>query len=138
MAQNPPPEFPQITLAAQRALTYIAQHNPDRLVACALALWRALFIDHKRIGDGKVALEAIAGVVGADAMPDIVAGSQKSEVKEQLTKMTGRAFEEGAFGVPWFVVTNARGESEGFWGVDHLGAVAEFAGLERLEVRSLL
>jgi hypothetical protein len=29
------------------------------------------------------------------------------------------------------VCTNAAGEKEGFWGVDHLGQVAQFLGLDR-------
>jgi hypothetical protein len=31
------------------------------------------------------------------------------------------------------VCTNAAGETEGFFGVDHLGRVAQFLGLERPE-----
>jgi hypothetical protein len=29
------------------------------------------------------------------------------------------------------VCTNTDGKTEGFWGVDHLGQVADFLGLER-------
>lgn len=37
----------------------------------------------------------------------------------------------GAFGLPWFECTNSKGETEGFWGVDHMGLVVEFLGLDR-------
>jgi hypothetical protein len=29
------------------------------------------------------------------------------------------------------VATNSKGETEGFWGVDHLGQMTDFLGLER-------
>jgi 2-hydroxychromene-2-carboxylate isomerase len=53
------------------------------------------------------------------------------EGKELLSKNTNRAFADGAFGLPWFVVTNSRGETQKFWGVDHLAQVTEHLGLEK-------
>ncbi|KAK5789002.1 hypothetical protein VI817_009960 [Penicillium citrinum] len=38
---------------------------------------------------------------------------------------------EGAFGLPWFQCTNSEVKTEGFWGIDHLGVVADFLGLDR-------
>ena len=56
-----------------------------------------------------------------------------------MQRNTDRALEEGAFGLPWFVATNAKGETEGFWGFDHLGLVIEHLGLERGgELKALL
>lgn len=52
-------------------------------------------------------------------------------MKELLNKNTNAALEDGAFGLPWFMCTNEKGEKEGFWGVDHLGQVALFLGLDR-------
>jgi 2-hydroxychromene-2-carboxylate isomerase len=51
--------------------------------------------------------------------------------KRLLVENTERAFAEGAFGLPWMTCVNADGRSEGFWGVDHLGQVVEFLGLEK-------
>lgn len=53
------------------------------------------------------------------------------DVKALLMSNTDRAFKEGAFGLPWFVCTDTNGQTEGFWGVDHLGQVADFLGLDR-------
>lgn len=53
------------------------------------------------------------------------------DVKGLLMSNTDRAFKEGAFGLPWFVCTDANGKTEGFWGIDHLGQVADFLGLDR-------
>ena len=51
--------------------------------------------------------------------------------KTALKDNTDRAFEDGAFGLPWMVATNGAGQTEGFWGVDHMGQVLQFLGLEK-------
>lgn len=53
------------------------------------------------------------------------------ETKAILSANTDQAFKSGAFGIPWFECTNAKGETEGFWGIDHLGQVVDFLGLDR-------
>jgi len=61
---------------------------------------------------------------------EIVKRATEKDVKEQLVRNTGQAFEEGAFGIPWFQCTNGNGETEGFWGFDHIGQVVRFLGLD--------
>ena len=58
-------------------------------------------------------------------------GRAATEGKQLLIENSNTAMEDGAFGLPWFVCTNATGQTEGFWGVDHLGQVTEFLGLEK-------
>lgn len=53
------------------------------------------------------------------------------QIKGLLASNTERAFKSGAFGLPWFECTNSKGETEGFWGIGHLGQVADFLGLDR-------
>jgi 2-hydroxychromene-2-carboxylate isomerase len=55
----------------------------------------------------------------------------KKEGKDLLLKNSDIAFDDGAFGLPWFTCTNSEGKTEGFWGVDHLGQVSDFLGLDR-------
>ena len=52
-------------------------------------------------------------------------------MKKSLNENTEAALKDGAFGLPYFVATNAEGEREGFWGFDHLGQVIEHLGIER-------
>lgn len=54
-----------------------------------------------------------------------------TEGKRILLENTEAAFRAGAFGLPWMVCENDRGEREGFWGVDHLGVMLDFLGLEK-------
>lgn len=51
--------------------------------------------------------------------------------KEILRQNTDKAFGDGAFGVPWFLASNSSGVTEGFWGVDHIGQVLLFLGIEK-------
>lgn len=70
---------------------------------------------------------------------------------------TELALEEGAFGLPWFVgelcpllassdsadvivssvATNDRGQTERYWGFDHLGQVMMHLGLDKGQVKEL-
>lgn len=58
-------------------------------------------------------------------------GMVGKEGREVLSKNTDLALADGAFGLPWFVATNSKGETETFWGVDHMGQVTEHLGLEK-------
>ncbi len=61
--------------------------------------------------------------------PPSVLASAATTGKQALIANTDQAFDAGAFGLPWMVCTNAQGKTEGFFGVDHLGQVAQFLGL---------
>lgn len=54
-----------------------------------------------------------------------------TEGKRILLENTEEAFRQGAFGLPWMVCENDKGEREGFWGVDHLGVMLDFLGIEK-------
>ena len=42
----------------------------------------------------------------------------RAQMKDALSKATGEALELGAYGAPWFNVTNSKGQSEPFFGSD--------------------
>jgi 2-hydroxychromene-2-carboxylate isomerase len=65
----------------------------------------------------------------------IVMEMAPKEGKELLGKNTDQAFAEGAFGLPWFVAENSKGERDVVWGVDHLAVVAEHLGIEKPRMR---
>lgn len=51
---------------------------------------------------------------------DILAGGQRRDVKEALTRETEGLVKRGAFGAPWFEVKDAEGRVEAFFGSDRL------------------
>jgi len=73
----------------------------------------------------------LASVVGEDVARDCLRRAQDKEVKDLLTRRTQEAFDTGAFGLPWFQATNSKGETECFWGFDHIGQLAAFLDLEK-------
>ncbi|QUC18665.1 uncharacterized protein UV8b_02906 [Ustilaginoidea virens] len=62
--------------------------------------------------------------------PDVDAIMQgRAEMKGKLIEDTGRLAEDGAFGCPWLVATNSRGEVEPFFGSDRFNHMYIFLGL---------
>ena len=77
-------------------------------------------------------LAILRTITGSNDEAQKVMESMKSDrVKNKLTENTNDAFKDGAFGLPWFAATNAAGQKEGFWGIDHLGQLCDFLQLER-------
>ncbi|KAF3766527.1 HCCA isomerase/glutathione S-transferase kappa [Cryphonectria parasitica EP155] len=133
-----PTGFPYRTLSVQRALCAIAhltgeaQTSPtaQRAIIPAIdALYEAYWAQGRNVAEEDVLRDVISGLAGTDVAKVLeVAGG---EGKAMLTANTALAFGDGAFGLPWIVCENEKGEKEGFWGVDHLGCVLDFLGLEK-------
>lgn len=113
-----PPNFPPKTLNIMRALTPLSQAD---LTTALDKLWEEFFVKHTATND-PTELERI--------LPGAQAKVTEAD-KKLLSERTEEAFRAGAFGLPWMVCTNDKGETEGFWGVDHFGQVCNFLGLER-------
>ncbi|CAI7662961.1 unnamed protein product [Penicillium glandicola] len=127
-----PKGFPFRTLHLQRALCAISQKAPGKLATVIGALFSAVWIDGKTtIGEPDVFVPVIEGILGKQETHEIISAMNNPDVKGLLTANTDRSFHSGAFGLPWFECTNSKGETEGFFGVDHLGQVADFLGLDR-------
>lgn len=93
------------------------------------AFFDAYWIRSRDITDRDVIADVLTstGCENLARVSELAAG----DAKKTLTENTERAFSDGGFGLPWFVCENDSGAREGFWGVDHLGAVLDFLGLER-------
>lgn len=131
MDPRPLPKFPIMTLYVQRvlaALTTIDNDN-ETLAKAVDKLWEAFWVDQKDISEKDIYEKIIAGAIGEDKLKKSVelAGSVG---KSLILKNTELAVNDGAFGLPWMACTNSKGETEGFWGVDHLGQVVDFLGLK--------
>jgi 2-hydroxychromene-2-carboxylate isomerase len=130
-----PSDFPANTLPVQRALCALvgdaeSQEGQGKLVKALDALYAAYWVRREAVHQPEVLRGILEGVFGKEETERVLSAA-KTEGKTRLLENTERAFREGAFGLPWMVCTNAKGETEGFWGVDHLGCVTDFMGLER-------
>lgn len=67
----------------------------------------------------------------------IMQATSSKEIKDLLTATTKEALDHGAFGAPWFWVTNAAGASEPFFGSDRFHFIYKFLGLPYQDVALL-
>ncbi|GIK03584.1 hypothetical protein Aspvir_007656 [Aspergillus viridinutans] len=130
--EQTPAGFPPLTLAPQRALCAISQKAPERFVPTVEALFRSFWVEgNAQVGRPEGFGPVLEKVLGNEGAGEILKAMSQDEVKSLLSANTDRAFKFGAFGLPWFECTNSKGETEGFWGIDHLGQVADFLELDR-------
>jgi len=125
-----PEGFPPNTITAQRALVAVQGSQPDKLTAAFAALYQSFWVEAQPIGKPETVTSSLANVFGEAEVKELMAKVGTPEVKKGLSENTELAMGNGAFGLPWFVATNAKGETEGFWGIDHLGLVIRHLGLE--------
>ncbi|KAJ5610506.1 hypothetical protein N7510_007225 [Penicillium lagena] len=132
MCATTPEGFPVRTLAVQRAMCAVSQKSPAEVESVLDALYRSFWVErNSKIGEPEGFTPVLEGVLGKQVAQDVLSAMGQPDVKNILTSNTDQAFKTGAFGLPWFECTNSKGETEGFWGIDHLGQVVDFLGLDR-------
>ena len=130
-----PPDFPALTLPTMRALAVLyheagaADGDQSKLVAAFDALYQKTWVERQATHKPDVLREVLKDVLGEAETDRVLQASTTPTGKSLLLATTDAAFDAGAFGLPWVVCTNPAGETEGFWGVDHFGQVAQFLGL---------
>ncbi|KAK4242170.1 thioredoxin-like protein [Achaetomium macrosporum] len=141
MTTGLPPDFPANTLPIMRALCAIAasdtqqqqqqeQQEQPRLTRALDMLFAQYWVHEAATHKPEVLKQTLVGLFG-EAETEKILDEASTTGKKALIENTDKAFADGAFGLPWMVCTNTKGETEGFWGVDHLGQVAQFLGLSR-------
>ncbi|KAK0740812.1 thioredoxin-like protein [Schizothecium vesticola] len=135
IATEMPPDFPALTLPTMRALAVLYEEgggvdgDQSKLVAALDALYAATWVERRATHKVDVLRGVLGGVLGVEEAERVLQASTTTG-KALLLKLTDSAFDAGAFGLPWMVCTNpGTGATEGFWGVDHLGQVAQFLDL---------
>ncbi|KAI1343814.1 thioredoxin-like protein [Xylariaceae sp. FL0016] len=128
MTEQAPPEFPPNTVGVMRALACMP--SQDALARALDRLYADFWVAHQPVATPEVYGPVLRAVLG-DAEAEKVLAAATTTGKTALQENTDQAFAAGAFGLPWFVCTNDEGKTEAFWGVDHLGQVAQFLGLEK-------
>jgi 2-hydroxychromene-2-carboxylate isomerase len=112
------PHFPINTLLLMRGATGVQLRQPERLRAYGDAVYRAIWVDERNLGD-----PGTAGAVLQDAgfnARELLALAADPEVKDKLKADTQQAVARGVFGAPTFFVGDAM-----FWGQDRLDFVKE-------------
>ncbi|KAL2069469.1 hypothetical protein VTL71DRAFT_14148 [Oculimacula yallundae] len=127
-----PEPFPQNTLPTMRSVCALQLTHPSKVHAYMTALYKTFWVDLEPVSNPEVFGKVLAEVLGSEEQAkEVLKKMGESEAKELLKKNTDEAFKSGSFGAPWFEAVNAQGEKQGFWGINHLGLLIEFLGLER-------
>ncbi len=110
------PHFPINTLQAMRGAT--AARAAGCLAAYVDAVYTAMWVDQKNIGDTDVLRQVLADA-GLDA-DGLITATADPEVKAELIKLTEEAVSRGAFGAPTMYLGD-----EMFFGQDRLDFIEE-------------
>ncbi|PHH64655.1 hypothetical protein CDD81_4096 [Ophiocordyceps australis] len=132
------------TQSPLRALLAIkATYPPSIYTATILHLFRFFWTPpHRPLANDAVLQDALAGVqVNGKRVFDAAQVAHimqaREEYKQTLVDEVQSAREKGAFGAPWLWVTNAKGESQPFFGSDRFNQVFRFLGLDFHDVELL-
>ncbi|RFU26215.1 hypothetical protein B7463_g10113, partial [Scytalidium lignicola] len=125
-----PEWFPPLSLLPQRALCYIkANFSNEIFENTLLAIFKSVWIPpHKNITIPALMIEMLkeTGLFSEKEVEEIMQAVQQKEWKDKLTANTQKVLDQGAFGAPWFMVTNGKGIAEPFFGSDRFHHMWEF------------
>ena len=115
-----------------RSMCALQLARPDKLGEYLTALCKKFWVDLEPVSKSEVFGKVLAEVLGSEEeAKEILRKMTEAEAKDLLKANTEEAFKSGSFGAPWFEAVNSKGEKQGFWGINHLGLMIEFLGLER-------
>jgi hypothetical protein len=112
-------------LQPQRCLTYVKDNYPEsKLEAAALECSKAIFDLNSDISKPDEMRACLSRVTGLD-VEKIMEAAASPPVKAKLLDMTSKALAAGAYGCPWFEVTNGQGTKEPFFGSDRYACLSK-------------
>jgi glutathione S-transferase kappa 1 len=100
-------------------MIYVKDTFPaEKLEAVSLELWVTMWEEHKDLSKPEMMRECLSRHFSAAQVDEVMAAANTPAVKTKLLATTDYALQTGAFGCPWFVVTNNQGVQEPFFGSD--------------------
>ncbi|KAJ4286703.1 hypothetical protein N0V90_012955 [Kalmusia sp. IMI 367209] len=132
-----PSFFPILSLLPQRALVYVKAAFPELYVQTFLDMFSAMWENNKDVSKPELLSAVLSKRFEEKQIRDILEKATKPEYKQALNANTKTALEQGAFGCPWFLVRNSKGEEEPFFGSDRFHYMWQFLGLPWRDVELL-
>jgi 2-hydroxychromene-2-carboxylate isomerase len=118
-------------MKVQRALIAVALLKPEKLTETIATVYHMSFAERQEIHTLDLLGPIFSNIFGENQAKEILKKATSDEAKNSLSTKTDEALADGAFGLPWFVATNAKGEKECYWGFDHIAQVTDYLSLER-------
>jgi glutathione S-transferase kappa 1 len=131
-----PPFFPILSVVPQRAISVVqSRHDRETFERCWLDTWRYSFITHIDISKPEGLAKLLGEHFDDKEVKEIMRLMGTKEYKDRLTANTKEALDRGAFGAPWFWMTNDQGVSEPLFGSDRWTYMWRFLGVEFEEMK---
>jgi glutathione S-transferase kappa 1 len=92
--------------------------SKDQYEASLRELWVAIWEQLMDLSKPELMAKALSRHFSAQEAEEIMSAANDPTYKQKLLNNTQRALDLGAFGAPWFWVTNYKGKSEPFFGSD--------------------
>lgn len=100
-------------------MTYIKeQYARDKYEAAFTACWMRMWEQHWDISVPAQMAALLAPLFPEDEVKTILQQANSAEYKQKLNATTKYALDSGAYGCPWYLVTNGEGKTEPFFGSD--------------------
>ncbi|KAL5341897.1 thioredoxin-like protein [Aspergillus crustosus] len=131
-----PSFFPILSLLPQRALTYIKTTNPTPKYEAAFhSIFKTMWYSHIDVSTPENLAIALSPVFTESEIKEILSGASSPDIKAALTATTEKAFKDlGAFGCPWFWVSDGKGNAEPFFGSDRFHYMWDYLGVEHVDL----
>ncbi|RVX74635.1 hypothetical protein B0A52_01761 [Exophiala mesophila] len=133
---SPAPFFPILSVVPQRAMIAVKdRHSNEKFEQVFLETWRYSFVTHVNIEKPEGLADLLSKFFDEAEVKEILRLVKTQEYKDKLTANTNEALKQGAFGAPWFKVTNSKGEVEPFFGSDRFHFMWDFLGVEHEDLK---
>jgi glutathione S-transferase kappa 1 len=100
-------------------MTFIKDNYPTEKYETVFGeLWKAMWEEHWDLSKPDKMAECLSRHLSNADVKKIMEGANTPESKKKLNDTTQKALDSGAFGCPWFQVTNKEGVAEPFFGSD--------------------
>jgi glutathione S-transferase kappa 1 len=113
-----PDFFPILSLLPQRALVYVKQAQSDSFTQVFLDIFHTMWENGLDVSKPEVLGQVLSQRFKESEVKDILEKANSAPYKQRLNDNTKEALDCGAFGCPWFLVRNSKGEEEPFFGSD--------------------
>jgi len=129
-----PAFFPILSLLPQRALVYVKEAHAQKFVQAFRDIFRGMWEQGLDVSKPELLAQVLSKQFGEAEVRDILDKANSAPYKQRLNDNTKEALDLGAFGCPWHVLRNAKGEEEPFFGSDRSVSLVSL-GVSFLRVR---
>jgi glutathione S-transferase kappa 1 len=113
-----PSFFPILSLLPQRALCYAKEQHQELFISIFLDIYRAMWDKGNDVSKLEVLILVLQRRLKKDEAREVIKNANSAPYKQRLNDNTKEALDHGAFGCPWFIVRNSKGDQEPFFGSD--------------------